>query len=76
MTAPTERRCPICQRPAAPPGERSPAPFCSPRCQMVDLGRWLNEAYVISEPVELEDPGFGGSNGRNARGDGGEGGES
>ena len=52
MTAPTERRCPICQRPAAPPGERSPAPFCSPRCQMVDLGRWLNEAYVISEPVD------------------------
>ena len=52
MTAPTERRCPICQRPAAPPGERSPAPFCSPRCQMVDLGRWLNEAYVISEPLE------------------------
>lgn len=52
MTAPTERRCPICQRPAAPPGERSPAPFCSPRCQMVDLGRWLNEAYVISEPID------------------------
>ncbi len=58
MTAPTERRCPICQRPAAPPGERSPAPFCSPRCQMVDLGRWLNEAYVISEP--LDDPEFAG----------------
>jgi endogenous inhibitor of DNA gyrase (YacG/DUF329 family) len=54
MTAPADRRCPICQRPAAPPGERSPTPFCSPRCQMVDLGRWLHVAYVISEPVELE----------------------
>jgi endogenous inhibitor of DNA gyrase (YacG/DUF329 family) len=25
---------------------------------MVDLGRWLNEAYVISEP--LDDPEFAG----------------
>lgn len=52
MTATTDRRCPICQRPAAPPGERSPRPFCSSRCQMVDLGRWLHEAYVVSEPLD------------------------
>jgi endogenous inhibitor of DNA gyrase (YacG/DUF329 family) len=47
-----ERVCPICGRPAAPPGERSPRPFCTPRCQLVDLGRWLNEDYVLSEPVD------------------------
>ncbi|MCK6575077.1 DNA gyrase inhibitor YacG [Myxococcota bacterium] len=47
-----ERTCPICGRPSAPPGERSPRPFCTPRCQMVDLGRWLNEDYVVSVPTE------------------------
>lgn len=48
------RRCPICGRPSAPPGERSPRPFCTPRCQMVDLGRWFNEDYVISRPLDPE----------------------
>jgi len=23
------------------------APFCSPRCQQIDLGRWLKGDYVI-----------------------------
>jgi endogenous inhibitor of DNA gyrase (YacG/DUF329 family) len=26
-------------------------PFCSGRCKMVDLGRWLNEEYRVSEPL-------------------------
>ena len=30
-------------------------PFCSPRCQMVDLGRWLAEDYRISEPLDYEE---------------------
>lgn len=47
-----QRACPICGRPSAPPGERSPRPFCTPRCQMVDLGRWLNEDYVVSDPLD------------------------
>lgn len=50
------RRCPVCGRPAAPrDAPKTPFPFCSPRCQSVDLGRWLNEDYVISEPVERPD---------------------
>ena len=35
-------RCPICERDLE--GERSDwpqFPFCSPRCKMIDLGRWL-----------------------------------
>ncbi len=34
-------------------------PFCSRRCQLIDLGKWLNEEYRVSEelPPELEDPG-------------------
>jgi uncharacterized protein len=44
--------CPIC-------GRRSSAlhrPFCTARCQEVDLGRWLTEAYRISGPsAELDE---------------------
>jgi endogenous inhibitor of DNA gyrase (YacG/DUF329 family) len=47
-------RCPICGR---PPGAKY-RPFCTPRCQEVDLGRWLTGAYRIPGPAaELdEDP--------------------
>lgn len=31
-------------------------PFCSQRCQMVDLGKWLGEEYVI--PSELKPSDF------------------
>jgi endogenous inhibitor of DNA gyrase (YacG/DUF329 family) len=31
------------------------APFCSSRCQMVDLSNWLGERYAVpGEPVTLE----------------------
>ena len=26
-------------------------PFCSERCKMIDLGKWLGEDYKISEPL-------------------------
>ncbi len=52
-TAARKSKCPLCGRPSAPrEAERSPAPFCSVRCQQVDLGRWLNEDYVISSPLD------------------------
>lgn len=38
--------CPICGKPAEPDFQ----PFCSQRCADVDLGRWLNERYVIPGP--------------------------
>jgi endogenous inhibitor of DNA gyrase (YacG/DUF329 family) len=31
-------------------------PFCSERCKMVDLGRWLNEEYVIPTEEAKESP--------------------
>lgn len=39
------------------PGGKFPAnfPFCSDRCKLIDLGRWLNEAYKISIPLPNED---------------------
>lgn len=43
--------CPICQREFRP--EDSPAlPFCSQRCRLIDLGRWLDEGYGL--PIESE----------------------
>lgn len=41
-------RCSICD--AAMPGNRKDYPdypFCSRRCRMVDLGRWLGEDYRV-----------------------------
>jgi uncharacterized protein len=47
--------CPICGKPAASPGPSSPFPFCSPRCRLVDLGKWLGEEYrVPAEPAHPE----------------------
>jgi len=43
-------KCPTCGREndfnADPLG-----PFCSRRCKLVDLGKWFNEEYKISEPL-------------------------
>ena len=40
--------CPTCGKPAKRREENNQAfPFCSERCRMADLGRWLNEEYRI-----------------------------
>lgn len=38
-------KCPTCKKPV----ELGTAwfPFCSERCQLIDLGRWANEEYRI-----------------------------
>jgi hypothetical protein len=44
---PPPRACPGCGRPA-PRRDVNPAwPFCSARCKLLDLGRWLGEDYRI-----------------------------
>ncbi len=45
-----KRQCPICKSELAEPPEKRALPFCSERCKLVDLGRWLGEDYVIAEP--------------------------
>jgi uncharacterized protein len=45
--------CPICGHEV----HAAMAPFCSPRCKAVDMGRWLDEAYSFETPAsddELE----------------------
>lgn len=46
------RGCVICGRPQDPRHR----PFCSQRCRMVDLGRWLQGAYRLpgTEPLSPE----------------------
>jgi endogenous inhibitor of DNA gyrase (YacG/DUF329 family) len=39
----TTGRCAHCDKPV----ETRFAPFCSARCQQIDLGRWLKGSYVI-----------------------------
>jgi hypothetical protein len=29
-------------------------PFCSRRCKLIDLGKWLGEEHVVSEPLRPE----------------------
>ncbi len=29
-------------------------PFCSKRCKLVDLGRWLDGTYCVSEPLRMD----------------------
>jgi uncharacterized protein len=49
-------RCPICQGATSFSVENRYRPFCSARCQTIDLGNWLGERYVVpgaaSEPDE------------------------
>ncbi|MFM8704471.1 MAG: DNA gyrase inhibitor YacG [Planctomycetia bacterium] len=52
--------CPVCD--AAVRLEAAPsAPVCSERCRLIDLGRWLDEAYAVPEKPrdDEEDDGEG-----------------
>ena len=45
--------CPTCKKKGDWRGGKF-APFCSHRCKLIDLGKWLNGAQVISEPLRPE----------------------
>ena len=51
-------RCPICDKAmdARGPKEWPQWPFCSKRCRLVDLGRWLGGSYRIESSAREEDP--------------------
>lgn len=57
--------CPICKRPVRDVDDATNPnpffPFCSDRCKLIDLGRWLGGKYRIpvkseDEPVDLGPP--------------------
>ncbi len=46
-------RCPICRKLVL--STEPDYPFCSPRCRLIDLGKWASGAYVISSPLKAAD---------------------
>jgi endogenous inhibitor of DNA gyrase (YacG/DUF329 family) len=49
---PKAKPCAVCGKPRV----AKYAPFCSPRCADIDLGRWLKGSYVIpGEPAGEDD---------------------
>ena len=54
--------CPICKKPVDDQDQGKPGshwPFCSDRCKLIDLGRWLGGRYQIPvvDPDESEPEG-------------------
>ena len=47
-------KCPVCD--AHVDLEKTPTvPFCSDRCRLIDLGRWLDEGYAVPVARRPED---------------------
>jgi len=47
------QRCAYCRKRPVDPAWR---PFCSDRCKLLDLARWIDGAYRIpGEPVTVDD---------------------
>ena len=47
-------RCPVCDAPVELAATAS-VPFCSERCRLVDLGRWLDESYTVPTQRSVDD---------------------
>jgi len=51
-------QCPVCDAPVDL--QTTPTlPFCSDRCRLIDLGRWLDESYGVPHRPQ-PDPGEAG----------------
>ncbi|MGC8624178.1 MAG: DNA gyrase inhibitor YacG [Phycisphaerae bacterium] len=46
-------RCPICGKPTDINSEIFP--FCTTRCQLVDLNRWLEGRYTVTSPLDAQE---------------------
>jgi hypothetical protein len=49
----TKVKCPTCRK-AGPWFDGPHGPFCSRRCKLIDLGKWLGEENRVSEPLRPE----------------------
>jgi uncharacterized protein len=61
--------CPICARPAQPRVHNVAAPFCSPRCKQIDLGKWFDDTYRVPLEESADDV-DGGANGEGSGAEG------
>jgi len=50
-------KCIICEKECDTLVKNEFFPFCSARCRLIDLGRWLGEEYFIVEeqPTQIPD---------------------
>jgi len=46
--------CPNCQQKVTWQVESEYRPFCSKRCQLIDLGEWADENHKISQPIQSD----------------------
>lgn len=46
--------CPTCEKQVIWQPESEFRPFCSKRCQLIDLGEWADEGHKIKQPVQGE----------------------
>ena len=47
-----QTKCPSCRAAAVKDGNKF-FPFCSERCHLVDLGRWLDEEYRVPDEPDV-----------------------
>ncbi len=45
-------KCPTCRGDSVKDGNKV-FPFCSERCQLIDLGRWINEEYRVPDEPDV-----------------------
>lgn len=55
MTKPTELNCPTCKAKVLWNDDFPQRPFCSKRCQLIDLGEWAKESHKIAGSSVYED---------------------
>lgn len=46
--------CPQCQTSVTWHASSEFRPFCSKRCQLIDLGEWAEEGHKISQPIQVD----------------------
>lgn len=46
--------CPTCKTSVLWQAQSSYRPFCSKRCQLIDLGEWADEGHKISQPIQQD----------------------
>jgi endogenous inhibitor of DNA gyrase (YacG/DUF329 family) len=53
MMKPSKVKCPVCHKRGAWLAGGF-GPFCSHRCKLIDLGKWLGGEHAIAEPLRPE----------------------
>jgi endogenous inhibitor of DNA gyrase (YacG/DUF329 family) len=48
-------KCPTCQSEVIWKEDEKFRPFCSKRCQLIDLGQWANEEHTIASNENKQD---------------------